>query len=125
MKKKLIAIILSVCMVIAFTACGKSVSEEDVIGSWVGLWTYNGNNIGAVVEIKSDHTYSFIDCVGDTSNITTIQGGTWELNGSKLITTCETVALGNAAVGSKMTYNVDPDSNTLENGGHTFNKSSN
>ena len=53
--KSFVAVALLLALCLSLVAC--SVSKEDVVGTWTGSWTYNGNSYVEAIVLSENGTY--------------------------------------------------------------------
>lgn len=72
------ALVLSMCL--CLTACG--VSKDDVVGTWTGTWTYNGNSFAKAFVLSETGTYASTTLKNGAQH--KVEMGTYEINGNKV-----------------------------------------
>lgn len=73
-----IALVLSMC--VCLCACG--LEKSDVVGTWVGSYTYNGNQFQASFVLGADGKYTKITFKNGALSST--DSGTYEVKGKKV-----------------------------------------
>ena len=113
--KKTLCILAAILMVISLVSCN-SVSKEDLVGTWSGAWTYNGNVIAEGITFYSDGNYDMVMLKNDS--VYKVQNGDYEIKGDKVL-----VYNGDSIVhhGEWMEYTYKD--GKLENNGHYLEKS--
>lgn len=108
-----LVIVMSIITTI-FVSCG--VSEEDIVGTWKGKWTYNGDTYENKINIYSFGTYSSTTYKNGIWN--SYETGDWEIDGKEIHLYDDSTIVYH---GSYKTYKYK--NGNLINGNHTFKKS--
>ncbi len=108
---------ISLCLVIVLligilAACG--ISKDELVGSWTGTYTYNGNRFDVAIVFKSSGSYSKATMKNGTLSST--ETGDWEIKGGKVILYSDAATYH----GVSTTYNYK--GGKLENNNHYFSK---
>ncbi len=77
--------IVSLCLLATMLLgilCGCNVSEDNVIGTWTGSYTFNGNSYTVCTIIDASGAYSKVTVKNGLSY--TSETGDWEIKGSKI-----------------------------------------
>lgn len=75
-----VAVLLALTLCLALTACG--VSKDDVVGTWTGTWTYNGNSFAKAFVLSENGTYASTTLKNGAYHET--QTGTYAISGNKV-----------------------------------------
>lgn len=75
--KKAVSLILALVMCLSLIAC--SASKEDLVGTWSGSWTYNGNQFERTFVLKNDGTYTSV--MYKNGQYYETESGTYEISG--------------------------------------------
>ena len=116
MKKTIRAV--SVCLVVVMiistlVACSPSV--EEVVGTYSGSYTYNGNRFNVVIMLYDDGTY--VKAIGKNGSVSSVESGDYEIRGNEIrLYDSDTVV----EHGSWTDYKYSKD--TLENNGNKLTK---
>ena len=105
--KKALSLVLLLVLCLTLTSC--KVSKEDLVGTWTGLWTYEGNSYVRTFVLEDDDTYSAI--LYKNGDLYEIESGVYEIDG-KTVSLYETGEQGHT--------NYDYKGGKLVNNGHKF-----
>lgn len=83
--RRLLALLMVCAMCVSLCSCG--VSEADVVGTWNSEYTYDGVLINKTVMFKEDGSYR--EVVYRDGRYARTEGGTYEINGRKVIATSD------------------------------------
>jgi len=78
--KSLVAVALLLALCLSLVAC--SVSKEDVVGTWTGSWTYNGNSYVEAIVLSENGTYA--SAMYKNGSYYKTETGTYEISGRRV-----------------------------------------
>ena len=108
--KAIAALALVVVMMMSMTAC--VATKSNVVGTWVGEYTYNGNSFACAFALDSDGTYAKVTYKNGSLNSAEV--GTYEVN----LFSVDLHPDGNSGVTTSYKYRFGK----LVNNGHEFTK---
>lgn len=105
--KKTLSVILLVVLCLSLASC--AVTKKDLVGTWTGSWTYEGNAIERTIVLEDDGTYR--STIYQNGSFAKAESGVYEIDGNS-ISLHETGEMG---------YSVfDYKGGKLVNGDHKF-----
>ena len=78
--KKLIAFVLVLVLCLSLAAC--AISNEELVGVWVGEWNYEGNNYKRGIVFNSDGSY--VSVLNKNGSLHESEEGTYEIDGKNV-----------------------------------------
>lgn len=112
MKKFASVIALVVLLSLFLSLCACSIEKKDVVGSWGGTYTYEGNSFSVGIALGNDGNYAKVVYKNGSSNSS--ETGTYEIDGRSVI------LHPNGDKGHSIEYKFSGGS--LENNGHKLSK---
>ena len=109
--KKLLSLALALMLIMSMVGC--SVSEKDVVGRYVGSYSFGGASYRVIISL--DESGSYMETMMKDGTIHSIEEGDWELDGNE-VTLYDSSASTYHGLATKYECNGD----ALENNGHEF-----
>lgn len=79
--RSFISVILLCAICLGLCACG--ISEDEAVGTWVGSYTYEGNQFTSSFVLTDDKTY--VKVTMKDGALSSTENGTYEIKGNKVI----------------------------------------